>query len=123
MRIQRLGEDHKEVKAYEGAATLKLDWYFRGISKLGTYVMRYELKPGASEGEHLHSAGDPESCTDDDSEEMYVVTNGEVVVTVEGERSRLQVGDAMYAPAGALHGIANESDRPAEFILVFGKAV
>ena len=35
-------------------------------------------------------------------------------------RSGLRAGDALYAPAGSHHGVANESDAPAELILVFG---
>jgi quercetin dioxygenase-like cupin family protein len=45
---------------------------------------------------------------------------GEVVMTVDGERSVLRAGDALYAPSGSRHGVANESDLPADVILVFG---
>lgn len=120
MRIHRSGEDARSWTLYGGSGTLDLDYYFRSTSALGATVMRFHLEPGTSEGEHLHLEGDPGSCSPEDSDELYVVTLGEVVMTVDGERSVLAAGDALYAPAGSLHGVANESDRPAELILVFG---
>ncbi|MET0162651.1 MAG: cupin domain-containing protein [Microbacteriaceae bacterium] len=120
MRIQRLGDRHREESFYEGSGELGVEHYFADSIALGVHVMHYRLDPGVSEGEHLHLGGDEHSCSADDSDELYVITAGEVVMSVDGERTVLRAGDAAYAPAGSLHGVANETDAVAELILVFG---
>lgn len=82
--------------------------------------MLYRLEPGAEEGQHHHLDGDPDSCSPNSSDEMYIVTRGEVVVTADDDRRVLGVGDAFYAPEGMRHGVRNESDAVAELVLVFG---
>jgi len=69
---------------------------------------------------HRHDATAPDSCTPEDSDELYVVLSGELVMNIEGERMTLAAGDAAYAPARTYHGIANESEAPAEMLLIFG---
>ncbi|TDX82059.1 cupin domain [Rathayibacter sp. PhB151] len=120
MQIQRLGEDARRRPLYGGSGVLDLEYYFRSTTALPSSVMRFHLEPGTSEGEHVHLSGDPGSCSPESSDELYVVVLGEVVMTVDGESAVLRAGDALYAPAGSHHGVANESDAPAELILVFG---
>jgi quercetin dioxygenase-like cupin family protein len=72
---------------------------------------------------HRHDAAAPDSCTPDDYDELYLVVSGELVLTIEGERTTLAAGDAAYAPAGTWHGIANESEAAAEMVLIFGPPV
>ena len=120
MLIHRLGDHHEDRNLYDGHGILGLERYFLGTNKLGPYVMRYEFAPGTSEGEHLHDAKNPNSCTVDDSDEMYIVTRGELVITCDGQETTLHSGDAFYAPAGSVHGVHNRSQEQAELILVFG---
>lgn len=82
--------------------------------------MHYRLDPGVAEREHAHLEGDEQSCSPKSSDEMYAIVAGEVVMTVDGERAVLRAGDAVYAPAGTVHGVVDGSDAPAELILVFG---
>lgn len=119
--IQRRNEASQTQPLYGGEGAVTMEWYFPRRSALGTTVMRYELAPGSAEGIHLHLAGDDRSCTTGSIDELYVVTAGEVVATVQGHASVLRAGDAMYAPAGSEHGIENHSTEPAEVILVFGR--
>lgn len=123
MQVQRLGDDSRRRTLYGGSGVLDLEYYFRETTALGSQVMRFRLEPGTSEGEHVHQSGDAGSCTPESSDELYIVTVGEVVMSVDGVSSRLGAGDALYAPAGSHHGVANESDAPAELILVFGPPV
>ena len=120
MRIQRHGDDPRDWQLYEGAGRVQVEWYFRETTRLAANVMLYHLEPGAEEGVHHHVADDPTSCSVASSDEMYVVTRGEIVVVMPDKRVVLRAGDAAYAPHGVPHGVANESDEPAELVLIFG---
>lgn len=120
MRVQRVGDDAHEWELYHGQGSIGVEWYFRQTSSLPISVMRYRLEPGAEEGQHHHLDDDPESCSPRSSDELYIVTRGEVVITAGDDRRMLRSGDAFYAPEGMRHGVRNESDAVAELILVFG---
>ena len=105
---------------YDGAGVLGLEQYFADSTRLTSSVLRYYFEPGTSEGMHTHDATAADSCTPEDSDELYVVVKGELVMTIDGERTTLAAGDAAYAPARTHHGIANESHAPAEMLLIFG---
>jgi quercetin dioxygenase-like cupin family protein len=120
MLVQRRGDAHHDWSLYHGEGEVGVEWYFREITALRTSVLLYHLEPGAEEGSHLHLEGDPDSCTVTSEEELYIVVAGEVVMTVDGERAVLRSGDAAYAPAGVRHGVKNESDAPAELVLLVG---
>ncbi|WP_309069333.1 cupin domain-containing protein [Microbacterium sp.] len=120
MRIQRLGDNAHDWELYDGAGRIGVEWYFKETSSLPISAMRYRLEPGAEEGQHHHLAGDPDSCSTTGSDEMYIVTRGEIVVIAGAERRTLRPGDAFYAPEGMKHGVRNETDAVAELVLVFG---
>ncbi len=120
MELQRRDTESIEGPLYEGAGSLTLEQYFSGRSRLSSSLMRYQFEPGTSEGVHRHSVDAEDSCSPEDSDELYLVISGELVMTIDGERTTLSAGDAAYAPAGTFHGIANESEVPAELVLVFG---
>jgi quercetin dioxygenase-like cupin family protein len=120
MQVQRRDSHRVEQPLYDGAGVLGLEEYFAEATRLTSSVMRFHFEPGASEGRHRHDATATDSCSPDDSDELYLVISGELVMTVEGERTTLAAGDAAYAPARTWHGIANESGAPAEMVLVFG---
>lgn len=120
MQIQRRGDGHFDWSLYRGEGRVGIEWYFRETSALPTSVMLYHLEPGAEEGEHFHLADDPRSCSEESQDELYIVVSGEVVMIVEGERALLGPGDAVYVPEGLPHGVRNESDAPAELVLLFG---
>lgn len=119
--IQRRGDDPREWSLYGGDGTVGIEWYFRERTRLAANVMLYHLEPGAAEGDHLHLEGDADSCSVYSSEEMYVVTRGEVVMVMDGRERVLRAGDAAYAPHGLRHGVRNDSAEPAELVLVFGR--
>jgi mannose-6-phosphate isomerase-like protein (cupin superfamily) len=120
MKLQRRDSRRVEQPLYDGAGVLGLEEYFADSTRLTSSVLRYHFEPGASEGMHRHDATAADSCTPDDSDELYLVISGELVITLEGERTTLAAGDAAYAPARTWHGIANESETPAEMVLIFG---
>lgn len=120
MRVQRRGDNAHVWELYRGEGRIGIEWYFKETTSLPISVMQYRLEPGAEEGQHFHLEGAGDSCSTGSSDEMYVVTSGEVVFTSNDERRVVRAGDAFYAPQGVRHGVRNESEDPAELILVFG---
>ncbi|WP_194421585.1 cupin domain-containing protein [Microbacterium abyssi] len=120
MRVQRRGDNAHEWELYKGRARIGIEWYFKETTDLPISVMLYHLEPGAEEGQHFHLEGVGDSCSPGSSDEMYVVTTGEVVISSDDDQRILRAGDAFYARQGVRHGVRNESDAPAELLLVFG---
>jgi mannose-6-phosphate isomerase-like protein (cupin superfamily) len=60
------------------------------------------LAPGQATQRHYHRA----------SEEIYVVLDGEGEMELDGERRRVDVGDAIAIPPGAWHELRAGGDRP-----------
>lgn len=119
MTVQRRGDDSRNWTLYGGNGSIEVEWYFRQSTRLGASVMLYHLEPGVEEGMHYHS-DDPGSCSPRSSEEIYVVTKGEIELIIDDERHVLREGDGAYAPSGVPHGVVNSSDQPAELVLIFG---
>ena len=59
----------------------------------------YCLEPGQSQKVHSH----------DDQDKVYVVLDGRGRFTLAGEEHALTSGEALVAPAGAPHGVTNDS--------------
>lgn len=59
----------------------------------------YALEPGQSQQVHSHG----------DQDKVYVVLEGRVRASVGGEEETLDAGEAVVAPAGTPHGVANDS--------------
>ena len=58
----------------------------------------YCLEPGQDQKPHAH----------DDQDKIYFVLEGRGRVVLEGATETLEAGEAIVAPAGASHGIAND---------------
>ncbi|MFL5844583.1 MAG: cupin domain-containing protein [Solirubrobacteraceae bacterium] len=69
-------------------------------------VWRVEMAPGASGPQH--EAG---------LEQVLVVTDGELAVTVDGARHDLRSGDALRLPAAAPRQVVNEGPLPATAVV------
>lgn len=52
------------------------------------------------------------------TEEVMVMLEGEVNVTVDGVNAVLSAGDTLIVPANTPHGIENTSGKPAEWLIV-----
>lgn len=117
--IQRRGDEARDWQLYGGNGSIQIEWYFPSSTQLGANVMLYHLEPGTEEGVHYHS-DDPGSCSPRSSDEIYVVTKGEVELVLEDGRHLLREGDGAYTPHGVPHGVVNSSDAPAELVLIFG---
>lgn len=68
----------------------------------------YAFLPGQAQKVHVHEGSD----------KVYYALEGEVVVRVGEEEALLAPGMAAFAPAGAPHGVRNESASPALLLVV-----
>lgn len=76
------------------------------LNEKGRCYTRITLNPGCSIGYHKHE-GDSE---------IYHMLRGTAEYNDNGTVTSLLPGDTAVCPEGSSHGIANTSERPAEFI-------
>jgi quercetin dioxygenase-like cupin family protein len=62
----------------------------------------YCLSPGQEQKPHSHP----------DQDKIYVVLDGRARVVVGGQEETLEAGEAVVAPAGVDHGVANAGSAP-----------
>jgi quercetin dioxygenase-like cupin family protein len=67
------------------------------------FMVQYE--PSGVAGTHDHPL-----------EETYLILEGEVDATFDGERYRLAAGDLAWAGVGCVHGFGNPADRPVRWL-------
>lgn len=68
----------------------------------------YCLEPGQDQKPHAH----------DDQDKIYFVLDGRGRVVLGGATETLEAGEAIVAPAGASHGIANDGPGPLTVLVV-----
>ena len=78
------------------------------LNDKGRMFGKITLQPGCSIGYHVHEG---------DSELFYIMS-GTGVYSDNGTMHTVTAGDVTICPAGAGHGIANESDQVLELIAV-----
>jgi quercetin dioxygenase-like cupin family protein len=67
------------------------------------FMVQYD--PGGVAGTHDHPL-----------EETYLILDGEVDATFDGDTHRLRVGDVAWAGVGCVHGFSNPADRPVRWL-------
>jgi quercetin dioxygenase-like cupin family protein len=68
----------------------------------------YCVAPGQSQKAHTHG----------DQDKVYVVMEGTVRITVGDEEATFGPGEAVIAPAGAVHGLVNDGSAPATLLVL-----
>ena len=63
-------------------------------------VTLVELQPGGAQAPHAH-----------EPEQAYFILDGTGLMEVGGERTRVQAGDCVFIPSGAIHGLVNDGGR------------
>jgi mannose-6-phosphate isomerase-like protein (cupin superfamily) len=78
-----------------------------GMTRNGVHLHVHEvfLLPGSS----------PQHAHHHPQEEMFLVSEGEVQVTISGNTTKLSPGSAAFLAAGDQHQIANVGTRPAQY--------
>ncbi len=69
-----------------------------------------EIKPGKSEDLHLHQH---------QPSEAYYVLSGRGYVFIDGVRSELGPGTAVYVPSNAIHAVGNDGEDTLKVLYVF----
>ena len=75
-------------------------------------LARMTLPPAKATDTHIHA-----NC-----EESIYVVRGEVECSIGEERVRMKAGGLSVVPKGAVHGIRNVGEAPAEIILSYSSA-
>lgn len=72
------------------------------------FALRVVMPPNSSMGVHQH----------EQNEEMYILLKGEGLMTIEGNKQRVGVGDMILNKPEGTHGLFNDSDRDIELLIV-----
>lgn len=112
--LERRGDFEYAYELHEPTKPVRMQWHFFEASKLPVAVQSWELEVGGTEGMHTHSA---EVAPKD---EMYLITEGQGRMIVDGEPLDLLPGDAVLAAAGSAHDLVNTGDVPLRLIVVWG---
>lgn len=98
--------DRPELRAAEGVQKYLVSQ--RPLRHVEVYVAR--LAPGASTGDRALSHGN--------SQEVFLVTEGDLVVELSGREHRVSDGDSIEYDSSVPHRVTNQSDRPAEALWI-----
>lgn len=89
--------------------SLRQTMYITGMSReTAGRISRVEIEMEANQSgppRHVHPQ----------QREIYTVEEGELTVTLDGDRHVVGAGGSIEIPAGSVHGFANPSDRPVRF--------
>ncbi|EMY36202.1 cupin domain-containing protein [Arthrobacter crystallopoietes BAB-32] len=113
--LERRGSFAFDYDLHGGTAPVRMQWLFHNQSTLPVAVQVWELPPGGSEGMHAHPA---DSCP---LEELYIVIEGTARMHLDGERHDLAAGDALLAPVGSEHDLANTGMSKLRVLVVWGE--
>ncbi|MCZ2404036.1 cupin domain-containing protein [Paenarthrobacter sp. Z7-10] len=111
--LEQSGQHAFDYRLHGGSA-VRMQWHFFGQSELPVAVQTWELPPGGYEGMHAH--------TDQDGalEEIYIVTEGNGRLEIDGGTFDVSVGDAVLAKVGATHDLHNTGAGPLKLVVVWG---
>jgi quercetin dioxygenase-like cupin family protein len=86
--------------------------FFLGTGTKSTAVVYFEIEPGYRLGTHTDSA-----------EEILLILEGEVEVSLEDEQGRLSAGEMALVPAMVPHGLRNVGDETVRVVGFFSSNV
>ncbi|TJY67524.1 cupin domain-containing protein [Arthrobacter sp. CAU 1506] len=113
--LEQRGDFAFDYNLHGGTAPVKMQWLFQEQSRLPVAVQTWELPPGGTEGMHSHTDSSRPL------EELYVVMEGTARMTVDGQVYQLAAGDAVLAPVGSEHDVANTGSGPLRLLVVWGE--
>ncbi|MCU1663426.1 MAG: hypothetical protein QOI36_4425 [Pseudonocardiales bacterium] len=112
--IERAGVASFDHTLHGGALPTRVQWRFREETSLSVSVQTWEFPPGGSEGAHVHPIGDGAL------EELYLLHEGHVTMSLDGVDHELRPGDAVLARAGVEHDLRNSGDATARVTIIWG---
>ncbi|WP_346837899.1 cupin domain-containing protein [Microbulbifer sp. SAOS-129_SWC] len=96
--------------SHGGEGAIEVQKVFRRADFSGAwdFALRVIMPPGSSMGLHEHG----------EDEEMYILLDGEGLMTTDGREQRVGRGDMVLNRPGGTHGLQNDSDRPIELLIL-----
>lgn len=105
------GNTRDVLAAHDGNGTTQMR-FFDTIESSPFQFLEWHFPPGTTEGPHHHR-------DDQIGLEHYLVTEGDLVIVIDGEEHHLAAGDAVAIPREAVRETRNQSDHAARAVLVF----
>lgn len=99
-----------DENSHGGKGTIEIQKMFRRKDFKGAwdFALRVSMPPNSSMGLHEHG----------EDEEMYIILNGEGLMTIEGEDQRVSKGDMILNKPYGTHGLLNDSSQELELLII-----
>jgi quercetin dioxygenase-like cupin family protein len=97
-----------DIRAHDGSGLVRAARVLGRPDGPLRFVDLVVLPPGTTIGSHEHG----------DDEELYVVIEGEGVMTLDGRSFAVTAGDVVANPPRGRHGLRNDSDRDLRIVVV-----
>ncbi|MCJ8326805.1 MAG: cupin domain-containing protein [Campylobacterales bacterium] len=96
--------------SHGGKGTIEIQKMFRREDFKGAwdFALRVSMPPNSSMGLHEHG----------EDEEMYIILNGNGLMTIEGESCRVKKGDMILNKPNGTHGLLNDSSQELELLII-----
>ena len=115
--IQKDKDDKKKSEQlHEGDGLIERRSLFKTESRLPINMEIWKLKPGVSEGDHIHGKDRP-------LEEIYYFLEGEGKMTINGKEISVSKGDAIMIPPGIGHGLFNNDEKILKLVIIWGNEI
>jgi len=112
--LERRDDWAYDYDLHDSTHPVRMQWHFYDTSNLPVAVQSWELPPGGDEGMHTHDRDE------NPKDEMYLITEGQARMTVDGTAYDLGPGDTVLAAAGVDHDLVNTGDTALRLIVVWG---
>ena len=99
-----------DENSHGGKGTIEIQKMFRreDLSGAWDFALRVTMPPESSMGLHKHGG----------EEEMYIILNGEGLMTIEGIEQRVSKGDMILNKPYGTHGLLNDSNQILELLII-----
>ena len=96
--------------SHGGQGTIEVQKIFRREDFKGAwdFALRVNMPPKSSTGLHEHG----------EDEEMYIILNGEGLMTIEGKEQRVSKGDMILNKPHGTHGLLNDGNQTLELLII-----
>jgi mannose-6-phosphate isomerase-like protein (cupin superfamily) len=102
----------KEIaeNSHDGIGRIEIQKVFRrkDFSGAWDFALRVLMPPSSSMGLHEHG----------EDEEMYIILNGEGLMTIEDQEHRVSKGDMILNRPGGRHGLLNNGSEEMELLII-----
>ena len=101
---------HRQEKSHGGTGIVDLYeiWEKANFESNIDFCDRVVVPPGSVIGYHQHGS----------NEEMYIVLEGEGLMTIDGEEVVVGKGDMILNPVGGRHGLVNNSANNIDLLVI-----